>query len=290
MINYGSGGIGSEIIANRLGVGPMYDCLGCAYEEFFLTSFTVGDPAMRVDVPANVGNETAPTAVRTGPIANQALFPSDPANVHHSYTGDFAKFRNVHAGPKEQHVFHLHNHQWLFNPNDDNSNYIDAQGIGPGSSYTYEINQGGAGNRNKSAGDAIFHCHFYPHFAQGMWYMWRIHDVLETGTLLAVSGGATSFHANAFELQSGLPATGARALPDGEIIAGTPIPAIVPLPGKAMPPIPAPVTVVAKDANDDGNPDSSQALVTREWLDPDGEANSGDEVLQNPGYPLRRRS
>ncbi|MFA9421851.1 MAG: hypothetical protein ACERLB_17030, partial [Gammaproteobacteria bacterium] len=27
MINYGSGGIGSEIITNRLGVGPMHDCL-----------------------------------------------------------------------------------------------------------------------------------------------------------------------------------------------------------------------------------------------------------------------
>jgi hypothetical protein len=35
MINYGSGGIGAEIIANRLGVGPMHDCLNCAYEEFF---------------------------------------------------------------------------------------------------------------------------------------------------------------------------------------------------------------------------------------------------------------
>ncbi|HET9653222.1 MAG TPA: hypothetical protein VFP36_13565, partial [Usitatibacter sp.] len=45
MINYGSGGIGSEIIANRLGVGPMHDCLSCAYEEFFLTSFAVADPA-----------------------------------------------------------------------------------------------------------------------------------------------------------------------------------------------------------------------------------------------------
>jgi hypothetical protein len=58
LINYGSGGIGSEIIANRLGVGPMHDCLTCSYEEFFLTSFTVGDPAMLVDTPANMGLET----------------------------------------------------------------------------------------------------------------------------------------------------------------------------------------------------------------------------------------
>ena len=38
-----------------------------------------------------------------------------------------------------------------------------------------------SGNRNKTVGDAIFHCHFYPHFAQGMWGLWRVHDVLESG-------------------------------------------------------------------------------------------------------------
>ncbi len=109
----------------------------------------------------------------SGPKATKAFYPGDPANINHSYIGDFVKFRNTHNG-FEQHVFHLHNHQWLFNPNDDNSNYIDAQGIGPGMGYTYEIANGGSGNRNKSSGDAIYHCHFYPHFAQGMWYMWRI--------------------------------------------------------------------------------------------------------------------
>lgn len=162
MINYGSGGIGSEIIANRLGVGPMHDCLDCAYEEFFLTSYTVGDPAMLVDMPANAGLETlapgqAPAPGAVGPKATKALYPDDPSNVHHSYINDFVKFRNLHVG-KEHHVFHLHNHQWLYNPNDDNSNYLDAQGLGPGSGYTYEINFGGSGNRNKTPGDAIFHC------------------------------------------------------------------------------------------------------------------------------------
>ena len=58
MINYGSGGVGSEVIANRLGVGPMHDCLDCKFEEFFLSSYTVGDPAMVVDKPANFGLET----------------------------------------------------------------------------------------------------------------------------------------------------------------------------------------------------------------------------------------
>jgi hypothetical protein len=293
MINYGSGGIGSEIIANRLGVGPMYDCLGCAYEEFFLTSFTVGDPAMIVDIPANVGLETcnpllgnlAPCDANfIGKKATEAFYPEDPANIHHSYTGDKTKFRNVHAGPKEQHIFHLHNHQWLFNANDDNSNYLDAQGIGPGSSYTYEINFGGTGNRNKTAGDAIFHCHFYPHFAQGMWYHIRVHDVREIGTLLAVTNaGATTvpnvpgtFHDAAFALQSGRPAAGARATPDGEIVAGTPIPAVVPLPGKALAPVPAGVTIVAKDVDGDGNADSSQVNVSRADL----------AAGKNPGYPF----
>jgi hypothetical protein len=297
MINFGSGGIGSEIIANRLGVGPMHDCLTCAYEEFFLTSFTVGDPAVLVDVPANVGLETLapgqpPDPAFVGPKANYALYPADPSNVHHSYIGDFVKFRNTHVG-KEQHVFHLHNHQWLYNPNDDNANYLDAQGLGPGVGYTYEINFGGSGNRNKSAGDAIFHCHFYPHFAQGMWYHWRNYDVLEEGTLLqasvggvTVEGKAGTFHATRWALKDGTPAAGARALPDGEVIAGIPIVGIVPLPGKGMAPIPAKVTVKANPlTTPSGRPVGSLAQIDRaDMLGPDGIAGTADD--KNPGYPF----
>jgi hypothetical protein len=294
MINYRSGGIGSEIIANRLGVGPMHDCLNCAYEEFFLASATVGDPGLLVDIPANVMQEncdpndiagTCLGAGQTGPKATKALFPEDPSNVHHSYTNDFVKFRNVHGGPAEQHIFHLHNHQWLFNANDDNSNYIDAQGIGPGSGYTYEINFGGSGNRNKTAGDAIFHCHFYP-----QWYLWRVHDVFENGTVLqtTVDGGGvhTSFTVDGIGLGDGTPAphptiAGARvrALPDGEVTVGTPIPGVVPLPGKPMAPMPGEVTIVAKDAGDPLNPGV-----------PDGIADSSQvKVIDrdvNPGYPF----
>ncbi|WP_245814315.1 hypothetical protein [Cystobacter ferrugineus] len=285
MINYGSGGIGSEIIANRLSVGPMHDCLDCAFEEFFLSSFTVGDPAMLVDVPANVGLETlapgqAPPPGTTGPKATRAFFPDDPSNVHHSYTGDFVKFRNLHIG-QEQHVFHLHNHQWLFNPNDDNANYIDAQGIGPGTDYTYEISFGGSGNRNKTAGDAIFHCHFYPHFAQGMWELWRVHDVFEGGTKLAASG--EEFHLKPFGLQDGTPAVGGRALPDGEIAAGTPIPAVVPLPGRPMAPMPGRVEVAA-------NPRTTQASSFHA-LKPGATVpvGSNSRVVErdvNPGFPF----
>jgi manganese oxidase len=294
MINYGSGGVGAEVIANRLQAGPMQDCLDCAFEEFFLSSFAVGDPALLVDNPVNLSTgrcqpefldgkheEERKKFCVQGARATQAFYPHDPANVHHSYIGDFVKFRNVHTG-KEQHVFHLHNHQWLFNANDDNSNYVDAQSIGPGAGYTYEIAFGGSGNRNKTVGDAIFHCHFYPHFAQGMWYLWRNHDVFESGTPLHVSsarvgsdGGvaAHDYHQKPWELALGRPATNVRALPDGEIEAGTPIPAIVPLPGKAMPPMPGAVFVEKQAAPKLG----SKAKLQEGEVGPD---------TKNPGYPF----
>jgi hypothetical protein len=289
MINYGAGGIGSEILASRLGVGPMHDCLSCNYEEFFLSSFTVGDPAMVVDVPANVGLEDLrpgqkPRPDQVGPKATRAFYPDDPSNVHHAYTNDFVKFRNLHVG-REQHVFHLHNHQWLFNPNDDNSNYIDAQGLGPGSGYTYEMVFGGAGNRNKSVGDAIFHCHFYPHFAAGMWELFRVHDVFEAGTRLAATGGDGfyDYHTEPFALQDGTPAKNARALPDGEIVAGTPIPALIPLPGKAMAPMPGKVKVVE-------NPNRTRASSFHA-LSPGKKVPTGSlaKVVErdvNPGFPF----
>ena len=52
-INYGTGGIGAEVYANRIGVGPMGGCVDCKFEEFFLSAWSVGDPAMLVDRPAN---------------------------------------------------------------------------------------------------------------------------------------------------------------------------------------------------------------------------------------------
>src|SRR4029078_790924 len=52
-INYGVAGVGAEILANRLGVGRMLKCPECKFEEFFLSSGAIGDPAKIVDVPAN---------------------------------------------------------------------------------------------------------------------------------------------------------------------------------------------------------------------------------------------
>ena len=253
-INYGTGGAGAEILANRVGVGPARDCAECKYEEFFLTSWALGDPSMVVDKPANfpctkaqieAGNTTCYT--KNVNKATIAYFPDDPSNVYHSYLSDRVKFRNLHAGSDDHHIFHLHAHQWLHSPLSDKSSYRDSQAIGQGAGFTYEIAYNGSGNRNKTVGDSIFHCHFYPHFAQGMWSLWRVHDVLELGTALD---------------SNGRPATGSRALPDNEILAGTPIPAIVPMPTLAMAPLPGPVSIVA------------------------GQVSLPGVVTTNPGYPF----
>lgn len=200
-INYGSSGLGAMVVANRKKIGPARACTECKLEEFFLTSWVNGDPAMVVGYkPDGSGQE--------------AKYPDDPSNVHHSYLGDPIRFRNMHAGPKETHVFHLHAHQWVEDKHDATSHYLDSQTISPGTAFSYEVHYGGSGNRNLGPGDSIFHCHLYPHFAQGMWELWRSHDVFE-------DGGKD------------------RSLPDYEIAEGTPNPAIVPLPRTALPPMPA---------------------------------------------------
>ena len=239
-INYGVAGIGAEILANRLKVGPEANCTECKYEENFLSSWAVGDPAQIVDVPANALRD-ANGAVIPGPKATKVLYPDDPSNVYHSYIGDHTKFRILHGGVKEHHIHHQHAHQWVHTPDSDNSSYDDSQAIGPGAAFTLEMTYNGGGNRNQTPGDSIFHCHFYPHFGQGMWSLWRVHDVFESGTELDANGR---------------PAPGSRAYPDGEIAVGTPIPALVPLPTKAMAPVPAAVNIVNGQINvtGTGNP------------------------------------
>ncbi|HEY8024305.1 MAG TPA: hypothetical protein VIF60_07055 [Burkholderiaceae bacterium] len=256
-INYGSAGIAAEVLANRIQVGPTANCPECKFEEFFLSSWAGGDPAMVVDQPANLpctvsqmeafsGTNTPPVPCTPSgkPKATLALFPDDPSNVYHTYQGDRARFRVLHAGQGIFHVHHHHAHQWLYSPNSDQSAYLDSQTIGPGSSFTMDLVYEGSGNRNLTSGDSIFHCHFYPHFASGMWALFRVHDVLELGT----------------KLKDGKPVPGSRALPDGEIAAGTPIPALVPMPTRAMAPLPAAVQIV-----------NGQPVVTGKG---------------NPGYPF----
>lgn len=128
----------------------------------------------------------------------------DPApHILRAYVGDPAKIRLIHGGVKETHVFHLHNHQWRLEGNNPNSTIIDSITISPQECFTLDILHG-AGSLNGTIGDVIFHCHLYPHFHEGMWTLWRIHDRLEDGT---------------------------GCLPDG-----TPIPPLCPLKDRATPP------------------------------------------------------
>ncbi len=305
-INFGTGGIGAEVYANRIGVGPMGGCVDCKFEEFFLSAWSVGDPAMLVDRPANssvlppfaslppsppvpsnppsppapppvlctsaqLGDSGTPdpscanarvpttgTAYTLAPLvkATKAYYPDDPSNVYHSYINDHIKFRIHHGGTVATHVHHQHAHQWLQSPNSDESAYLDSQMISPGASYTLEMTFNGSGNRNKVVGDSIFHCHFYPHFAAGMWAMWRTHDTFEEGSTLD---------------SNGVPVAGTRALPDGEIKAGTPNPALVPMPTIPMAPMPSPVFI------QNGN------IVFGTPAAPDP---TGANVTVNPGFPF----
>jgi hypothetical protein len=87
----------------------------------------------------------------------------------------------VHPGAKETHPWHQHTQRWFKDPNNPDSPRNDVQSIGPGEGYRMEL-EGGAGGTQRTAGDSIFHCHLYPHFAQGMWGHLRIFDKLRNGS------------------------------------------------------------------------------------------------------------
>lgn len=219
-INYGASSMGALVLASapHHAVAPLQECTECRAEEFFLSSWAAGDPALILAYDGNT-----PSGAR---------WADDPSNVHHSYLGDAVRFRNLHAGPKETHVFHLHAHQWLMDPQDPDSSYLDSQTISPGATFSYGIGFGGSGNRNYTPGDSIFHCHLYPHFAQGMWELWRVHDTFEDGRL----------GPRWYDPQRPESATENnprwRNLPDAQIAAGTPTPALLPIPGSVLAPLP----------------------------------------------------
>jgi hypothetical protein len=232
-INYGMSGLSNEVLANRLGAGPLRRCVDCKFEEFFLSSWAMGDPAMNLNQP-DYTCLTAPAS--KGCEQPKAEYPDDPSNVYHAYMSDHVRFRVLHAGPDLHHLHHQHAQQWLGTPNSPNGDYLDSQSIGPGSAFTMEMVYNGSGNVNQTVGDSIFHCHFYPHFASGMWSLWRVHDVFEGGTILDDQGYPAD-RTNPVTLR--LEHT--RALPDGEIQQGTPTVALVPLPTLPMAPMPAAV-------------------------------------------------
>ncbi len=279
-INYGMGGIGSEILANRIGVGPMKDCVECKYEEFFLSSWTVGDPAMNVDVPATDCYDPRTNKPIPGCQATRAKYPDDPSNVYPSYLGDHVRFRVLHGGSDLHHIHHQHAHQWLHTPNSPNADYTDSQSFGPGSAFTMEMAYYGSGNVNQTVGDSIFHCHFYAHFASGMWGMWRVLDTLQMGTQMQdckLPSGKL--------IRNCKPAPDSRAYPDGEIADGTPIPAVVPVPTLPMPLLPAPVKLADAGKSFQVQLVDANSGVKGAWVSP-LQGGAPDRTYLNPGYPF----
>ena len=146
------------------------DCEDCGLEELFYHSWTNGDPG---------GGDSVYTA----------------------YKGDPIKFCFVGASQEENHVHHLHQHRYKEIPRTDAAT-VDAQTIGlgdtyeaylvaghgpgtvrPDTSFEEAFTESGAGYTHGTVGDVLFHCHMFPHYAEGMWAFMRVldkeHDFLE---------------------------------------------------------------------------------------------------------------
>jgi len=171
------------------------------YSVFFHDELEIldkdGNPPM--DHRTGLPSSTTAISYRSEPMRNRMPLTHDPADsgedismsswvygdpappILRAYVGDPAKIRLIHGGIKETHVFHLHNHQWKLEAENPVSTILDSITISPQECYTLDILYG-AGSLNRVIGDVIFHCHLYPHFHEGMWTLWRIHDRLEDGS------------------------------------------------------------------------------------------------------------
>ena len=217
------------------------------YSVFFHDELEIldkdGNPPM--DHRTGLPSSTTAISYRSEPMRNRMPLTHDPADsgedismsswvygdpappILRAYVGDPSKIRLIHGGVKETHVFHLHNHQWRLEPENPVSTIIDSITISPQECYTLDI-LFGAGSKNGVIGDVIFHCHLYPHFHEGMWTLWRIHDRLEDGS---------------------------GTLPDG-----TPVPPLQPLKDRECPP--------AKDPLHPGYPNFIRGRVKEPPLQP----------------------
>lgn len=171
------------------------------YAVFFHDELEIKDKNGNQPIDHRTGLHSATTAIsyRSEPMRNRMPLTHDPEDsgeeismsswvygdpappILRAYVGDPAKIRLIHGGIKETHVFHLHNHQWRLEAENPMSTILDSISISPQECFTLDILYG-AGSLNRVIGDVIFHCHLYPHFHEGMWTLWRIHDRLEDGT------------------------------------------------------------------------------------------------------------
>ncbi|MGM9640982.1 MAG: multicopper oxidase domain-containing protein [Faecousia sp.] len=162
-------------IRNAAGLPPVDPHTGM---ESGTTAISYRAEPMRNRLPLQPGGDPA---VIDEDISMSSWAYGDPApHILKAYVGDPAKIRLIHGGVKETHVFHLHNHQWRRETEDSRSTIIDSISISPQECFTLDLLYG-AGSLNGMIGDAIFHCHLYPHFHEGMWTFLRVFDRLQRG-------------------------------------------------------------------------------------------------------------
>jgi manganese oxidase len=135
----------------------------CLSEESFLQSWVFGDPGKLM---SRVGD--------TMVVDSDVMSPK-------AYRGDDVRYHIVHPGAKETHPWHQHTQRWFADPANPASPRKDVQSLGPGEAFELRL-EGGAGGTQGTVGDSIFHCHLYPHFAQGFWGQLRIFDRLRDGS------------------------------------------------------------------------------------------------------------
>ena len=128
----------------------------------------------------NEGDFPNPNIVNEEQHHSSWAFGDPDTPVLKAYIGDPVRIRLVHLGPKETHVFHLHFYQWHHIPRNEKTPFIDAITVSPLTGYTI-IPLYGAGGRQGAPGDAIWHCHLYPHFHMGMWGIFRTFDLKHDG-------------------------------------------------------------------------------------------------------------
>jgi hypothetical protein len=181
-------------------------------EIAFAQHFAGRDLAVSVDGRALVSSTDATVAASASDAKGDggrkgSIEVLSDAVIPHAYRGDPLHMRLIHPGVKETHPFHQHTNRWRQEPADPMSTRLDVQSIGPGQTFDL-VYEGGAGEAitadpsnlaggarsmdewvragrpdlaalaisKASNGDHIFHCHLYPHFAQGFWGALRVFD------------------------------------------------------------------------------------------------------------------
>jgi hypothetical protein len=136
----------------------------CESEESHLQSWVFGD----------AGKLTTSVPGSHPVVDSDTMIPK-------AYRGDPVRFALIHPGVHETHPWHQHTQRWFADPTNPKSPRLDVQAIGPGEAFELRLEKG-AGGLQGTVGDSIFHCHFYPHFAEGFWGYMRIYDRLRDGS------------------------------------------------------------------------------------------------------------